>query len=97
MSRGISVVDLSSGVITEAAPDSATLDAPAGAGPDVTEIFVDGIGAVHFVDARGAEQVAQGAVRPLSARDRHDTCFVWAVETRDARGWAVFRYSVVAE
>lgn len=86
----VSVVDLSSGVVSEYRPNVPTLDFPAALRAGASEVSLDGIGLVHFSGADG-QVTERTRSSPVSARRQDEHCFILAdVEDRDEHGWQIY-------
>lgn len=90
----VSVVDVSSGLVSDRQADATSLDVPADLG-GVPEATLDGVGLLHFEGADGRRTIASPHLLPLAMRVAGEEFLVRgpAVE-RDANGWEVYRRCV---
>ncbi|HSD18435.1 MAG TPA: hypothetical protein VLC54_00230 [Anaeromyxobacter sp.] len=88
----VSVVDLSSGVVSDYRPNVPTLDFPAALRADASEVSLDGIGLVHFSGSDGCGVTERTRSSPVSMRRQDERCFILAdAEDRDEHGWQIYR------
>ncbi len=91
----ISVVDLTSGLVSECSADAPSLDVPLPLGAGVAHAALDGIGLLHFGGAQGQPGVAESRPLPLATRTGGEEFLVrTGSPERDANGWEVFRRCV---
>jgi len=92
MKSSVSVVDLSSGVVSDYRPNVPTLDFPAALSADASEVSLDGIGLLHFAGADGGGVTERTRSSPVSVRRQDEPCFILAdAEDRDEHGWQIYR------
>jgi hypothetical protein len=92
----IPIVDLATGLIADASPESMTLDVPADLGGEARQASLDGVGLLHYAGADGQERACTAAPRRLSERDADETCLVSLAERdRDSSGRLVYRLHVL--
>ena len=72
----IPIVDLTSGVVTDRASNTLTLDVPADFDRSACVVSVDAQSRAHYLSTAGTTLVETAHSRPLSWRVRGDVCLV---------------------
>jgi hypothetical protein len=95
MVRLVPVVDLRSGIVTAHAPTALTVDVPDWLGSGAREVYLDGLGLLHFLGADGRAAMQRTRPSPLSGRRPDERCFILDPGRRDEHGWHVYRLCVL--
>jgi hypothetical protein len=88
----VSVVDLSTGLVSESHPDASTVDVPPTLAPGASEAAVDGVELLHFAGPDGRASLGRTSPRPVSERRADERFFVCGgVQDRNEHGWQIYR------
>ena len=95
MAGFVSVVNLSTGLVSECLPDLPTLDLPRTLRTGASEVSVDGVGLLHFAGAGGTASMERMAPRPVSLRTGGEEFLICCgTHDQDENGWQVYRVCV---